>query len=146
MNSDHPPFSDPEFNPYAPPVATSSDAILATQVNATSPARCVTSWLLGSASIVLSLFELGLFGFVFILSGPPGGGVMSLGHFAVLFVWAGLAAVPGCVGLWLVRAQLQAGRSISLGASAVKFCVAALVATACDAIFLFTVMIYSWLR
>jgi hypothetical protein len=71
---------------------------------------------------------------------------MRLEQFAVLFGWFGLAAVLGCLGLWLVRAQLRAGRSISLGAWALYFCVAALVAAVCDAVFISILTIYTWLH
>ncbi len=144
MNLNQPRFSDPEFNLYAPPKAASSEGIFATQVSAPSRARCITSWLLGSGSIILSLLELGFFTFLFILYGPPRGGRMRLEQLAVLFGWFGLATVLGCLGLWLVRAQLRAGRSTSLGGSAARFCVAALVAAVCDAIFVSLLTIYTW--
>jgi len=143
--TNHPTFSDSEFNPYAPPKAPIGEPIRRTPMNAMSRPRCTTSLFLGSVSIILSLFELGLFALLSLMEPRRSSGSMPPGLFAVLFGWLGFAAVLGSLGLWLVRAELRASRSISLAASAVRFCLGGIVCTILDAIFVSIFTIYTWL-
>jgi hypothetical protein len=146
-------FSGPEFNPYAPPKASIGGSVTpvnpndVAQCEPMSSARCIASLLLGSASIILSLLELGLFagGIMMGAKIPRSSDAMiNPSVYARVFGQAGLAGVAGCLGLWLVRTELGVTRSIPLGASALRFCWAGLVATVCDVIFLCMWTIYTW--
>jgi hypothetical protein len=141
MNSDHQPFNDPDFNPYAPPKAPIGEVM--TPGERMSRARCITSLLLGGASIVLSLCELGLFAIAILRNPRLPSGIMPPSLLAVVFGWLGLAAFSGCLGFWLVRAELRTSR---LGTSAIRICLGGLVCTVCDAIFLSIFTMYTWLR
>jgi uncharacterized membrane protein len=148
MNANLPTFGGPDSNPYAPPKAVIAEAATPStlaQAEPMSRARCITSLLLGIASIILSLLMLGAYAIIslmiswrFLVTARPD-------RLVVFFVLLGLAAIFGSLGLWLARAELRAFRSISLGAAAVRFCVGGLVGTVVGAIVLSIFMVYRWL-
>jgi hypothetical protein len=152
MNSDHPPFSDPDFNPYAPPKAPIGEVVTPgkpsdlAQAEPMSRARCITSWLLGSASIILSLCELGLFANAILRNPQLPSGIIPPSLLAVVVGWLGLAAFSGCLGFWFVRAELRTSRPLSSGTAAIRICLGGLVCNVCDAMFLSIFTIYTWLR
>jgi hypothetical protein len=120
--------------------------------------RCISSLLLGIASVILGFWMLGFFalastisrfpqftrytgqswrGFAFVITGP--------GQIEYVLGCLGLAATLGGLGLWLVRAEPKDGRSTSLRASAGRFCLGGVVGSALDAIVLALLFADRWL-
>jgi hypothetical protein len=127
-------------------------------MNAKTVARRVVALLLGIASVLLGFLLLGavaLFsaiisfteftrhsgqswrGFVFVVTRPD--------QLGIVLAWIGLAALLGGVGLWLVRDERRAGRAVSLGASAARFCLGGLAGSALDALLIASFLAYRWL-
>lgn len=119
--------------------------------------RRTSSLILGIASAILSYWLLGFFtlasaivcftqftrhtgqtwrNFAFVITSPDQIGYV-LGCLA-------LAAVLGGLGLWMVRAELRGSRTVSLGASAVRFCLGGLVGAALNVMVISGLLAYRW--
>jgi hypothetical protein len=147
MKSKHATSSSEEFNPYAPPSTLINEPVIPNVLPRAEPlsrSACATSMLLGCTSIILNLFEVGLFAFVPLVLPPrTSSGIMPPGLLAVVFGCLGLATVVGCLGLWLVRAQLKVCRSTQAEAMAVRFCRGGLVATGCNVLVINIFILYN---